>query len=98
MLALVVAVSGLAIAITAPASAAPGGSGDDGEGGTKSLIETLDAASRGYVEAREALDRSKKRETELTAKVKELDAELGPRQAAVDEIIQQSYRTGRLGP
>jgi hypothetical protein len=96
-LALLVAVSGLAVALATPASAAPGDSGDDGEGASKSLIEQVEAASRGYVEAKEALARSKKRQGELGAELKRLDAELGPKQARLDEVIQQSYRTGRLG-
>jgi hypothetical protein len=104
LLAFVVAASGLAIVAPAPASAAPrpiaapGDTGDDGEGGSKSLIKQLEEASRGFVEAREALDRSKKRQAELIALLKKVDGELGPRQAALDEIAQQTYRTGRLGP
>jgi peptidoglycan DL-endopeptidase CwlO len=98
-----VATSGLAVAVAVPASAgprplaAPGGTGDDGEGGSKSLIQALEAASRGFVEAQEALARSKTRQQQLAAKLKEIDAELGPRQAALDKIAQQTYRTGRLG-
>ncbi|MBM2618088.1 hypothetical protein JIG36_21255 [Actinoplanes sp. LDG1-06] len=98
LLALLVAISGLTLAVAGPASAAPGDTGDDGEGAPKSLIQQLQAASKGFVEAKEALARSKSRQAQLAAKVKELDAELAPRQAAIDEIIQQSYRTGRLGP
>jgi hypothetical protein len=104
VLSVLVATTGLALAAPHPASAAPrplaapGDSGDDGEGGSKSLIQQLEAASKGFVEAKEALDRSKKRQQQLTAKLKEIDTELGPKQAALDEIVQQSYRTGRLGP
>ena len=104
LLALLVAMSGLTIVTAGPASAAPaplaapGDNGDDGEGGSKSLIEQLEAASKGFVEAKEALDRSKKRQAELTALLKTIDAELAPRQDALDEIAQQTYRTGRLGP
>ncbi|MFD0518742.1 coiled-coil domain-containing protein [Paractinoplanes durhamensis] len=92
------ATAGLAMAIAAPASAEPGDTGDDGEGGSKTLIEQLEAASKGFVDAQEALAKSKKRQVELTAKVKELDTRMAPQQAAVDLIIQQAYRTGRLGP
>jgi peptidoglycan DL-endopeptidase CwlO len=97
-LALIVATAGLAVTVAAPASAAPGDTGDDGEGGSKSLIEQVEAASKGWLEARAALAGSKKKQTELTAKLKQLDADLGPQQAAFDEIVQQSYKTGRLGP
>jgi len=98
LLALVVATTGLAVATATSASAAPGDSGDDGEGGSKSLIQQLDVASRGFVEAKEALARSQKRQAELTAAIVRLDTELGPRQAAVDKIVRQSYTAGRLGP
>jgi len=102
VLAVLIATSGLALAAPAAAAprpfAAPGDSGDDGEGGSKSLIQQLEAASKGFVEAKEALERSKKRQQQLTAKLKEIDTQLGPKQAALDEIVQQSYRTGRLGP
>jgi hypothetical protein len=104
VLAALVATTGLALAAPAPASAAPrplaapGDSGDDGEGGSKSLIKQLEAASKGFVEAKEALERSQKRQQQLTAKLKVIDTELGPKQAALDDIVQQSYRTGRLGP
>ncbi|MEU4215702.1 hypothetical protein [Actinoplanes sp. NPDC026623] len=104
VLAALVATSGLALVAPSPASAAPrplaapGDSGDDGEGGSKSLIEQLEAASKGFVEAKEALARSKARQQQLIDKLKEIDTELGPRQAALDDIVQQSYRVGRLGP
>jgi hypothetical protein len=98
LLALIVATTGLAVVTATSASAAPGDSGDDGEGGSKSLIQQLDAASRGFVEAKEALERSKKRQAGLTAAIAKLDTELGPRQATVDKIVRQSYTAGRLGP
>jgi peptidoglycan DL-endopeptidase CwlO len=97
-LALLVAVTGLAFAVASPASAAPGDSGDDGEGGSKTLIEQLEAASKGFLEAKDALAKSKTRQTQLTARLKQLDTELGPRQAAVDVIIAEAYKSGRLGP
>jgi hypothetical protein len=97
LLALLVATTGLAVAISMPAVAAPGGSGDDGEGGSKTLTQQLESASRGYSEAKEALERSKTRQRQLTALLKQLDAQLGPQQAVLDGIVQQTYRTGRLG-
>ena len=103
-LALLVATSGLAVAISTPASAAPrplaapGDAGDDGEGGSKSLVDQLEAASRGFLEAKDALAASKKKQQALTAKLKEIDAQLGPQQAALDQVVNQTYKTGRLGP
>ena len=54
-LALMVAATGLAVTVAGPASAAPGSTGDDGEGGSKSLISQLEAASRGYLDAKRDL-------------------------------------------
>ena len=96
--------SGLVLVGAGPSSAAPGplaapgDSGDDGEGGSRSLVEQLEAASRGFLEAKEALERSKQRQRQLVAKLAEIDAVVGPKQAVLDQIVQQSYRTGRLGP
>ncbi|WP_199516970.1 coiled-coil domain-containing protein [Nucisporomicrobium flavum] len=104
VLAVLAATTGLALVAPAAATAAPrplaapGDSGDDGEGGSKSLVEQLEAASKGFVEAKEALDRSKRRQQQLATRLKEIDAELGPKQGALDDIVRQSYRTGRLGP
>jgi hypothetical protein len=104
VLALLVAVSGLAVASAVPASAtprplaAPGGSGDDGEGGSKSLTDQLESASKGFLEAQEGLARSQKRQQELAVQLQRIDAQLAPRQAALDKVVAQTYRTGRLGP
>ena len=92
LLALVVALSTAVVVVSGPAAAAPG----DGEG-SKTLLDQLAAASRGFLEAREALTRSQQRQRDLTARLKELDAELGPRQVALNHIAAQTYRTGRLG-
>lgn len=105
VLALLVAATGLllgaapgaASAMPAPL-AAPGSDGDDGEGGTKTLVEQLEAASKGYVEAQEKLAASKKRQQELTTGLTALEARLGTKQAALDELVRRTYQTGRLGP
>ena len=103
-LALLVAASGLAVATGTPALAvprplaAPGDTGDDGEGGAKSLVDQLEAASRGFIQAKDALASSKKKQQDLIAKLKEIDAKLGPQQAALDQVVNQTYKTGRLGP
>jgi hypothetical protein len=81
---------------SAPLSRAP--AGQDDEGGTESLRKQLDDASRGYLEAQEALEASKKRQGELNEHLKTLDAELVTRSAAMGEIADGAYRAGRLGP
>lgn len=103
LLALLVAACGLAVAPT-PATAAPrllaapGDSGDDGEGGSASLIEKLEKASKGFVEAKAKLKKSKEQQAKLDADLKRLDAALGPQQKALDEMAAQAYTTGRAGP
>ncbi len=95
LLALLIAVAGFAVAPAGPAAAA---SGDDGEGGSKTLVEQLDAASRGFLTAKDALATSQRRQAELTATLRQLDAQVGPRQGALSQVAGQAYRTGRLGP
>ncbi|MEV6306166.1 hypothetical protein AB0M02_42610 [Actinoplanes sp. NPDC051861] len=102
VMALLVAVCGLAVT-TSPATAAPrllaapGDSGDDGEGGSKSLIEQLEDASSGFIKAKAALKKSKEQQAALTAELKRLDSQIGPQQDVLDEIAQQAYTSGRLG-
>jgi hypothetical protein len=106
ILALLVAAAGLAVVtapsasaapIAAPVTAPPTGPKDD-EGGTKTLTDQLEAASTGYVEAQDALDGSKKRHQGLTTAITKLDAELAIREQAIGDIVNESYRAGRLGP
>ncbi|GIF15211.1 coiled-coil domain-containing protein [Actinoplanes teichomyceticus] len=103
VLALLVAACGLAGAASPAAAvprplAAPGESGDDGEGGTKTLLDKLDDASKGYVTAKAKLKTSKEQQTRLAAELKRLDAALGPQQQALNQYAEQAYTMGRLGP
>jgi hypothetical protein len=84
-----------AAGFASPARAAPG---DDGEGGSKSLTQQLDAASRGYLDAKDQLAASKKRQADLAVRLAQIDAQMAPRQAAVDQVVRESYQAGRLGP
>src|SRR5438309_1497956 len=92
---------GVATAPVSPASAtAPAGllaaaPGDD-EGGTPKLRAQLHAASKGWLEARTALNRSVNRQQQLTAQLKTINTELDVRDAKVGEIAGVAYRTGRL--
>ncbi|MFF5171828.1 coiled-coil domain-containing protein [Micromonospora sp. NPDC000089] len=72
--------------------------GDDDEGGSPSLRAQLDAASKGWLDARAALDRSTQRQKQLDAQLKTVETELGSRTDKVGEIAGLAYRTGRLGP
>ncbi len=99
---LVLALS-VALAPFSPATAAPPGlraaaPGDvDDEGGTPALRAQLEAASKGYLDAKAALDRSVKRQKQLADQLSSTEEQLGERSAKVAEIAAQAYRTGRLG-
>lgn len=93
--ALIVALLAAALALTGfgvPRFAAP----TDDEGGTASLREQLDAASRGYLDAAAALAHSQKRQQELTAQLGGLEDELSSRTETVGEMATVAYQTGRL--
>ncbi|WP_446216320.1 coiled-coil domain-containing protein [Micromonospora sp. IBHARD004] len=93
---------GLATAPVGPAGAAPpagllaAAPGDD-EGGTPALRAQLDAASKGWLEAKTALARSAGRQKQLTNQLTTINAELSVRDTKVGEIAGVAYRTGRLG-
>jgi peptidoglycan DL-endopeptidase CwlO len=98
------AVIGPAVGPAMPAAAvpgspgSPGSSGADGEGGSRSLTQQLDAASRGYLEAKDRLAASKSKQAGLAVELQRIDAEMAPRQTAFDQAVRQSYQAGRLGP
>ncbi|MEU4780989.1 hypothetical protein [Micromonospora sp. NPDC023633] len=94
-------------AAVAPVTAAPAAAttragllaaapGQDEEGGTPALRAQLEAASKGYLDAKRALDTSTKRQQQLTAQLKTTEVELTARTANVGEIAGAAYRTGRL--
>jgi hypothetical protein len=93
---------GLGLAPVTPAGAAPPAArlaaapGEDEEGGTPALRAQLEAASKGYVEAKTALDRSVKRQKQLGEQLKTVEAELATRSATVGRIAGVAYRKGRL--
>ena len=68
----------------------------DPEGGSQTLREQLDAASRGYLDAKAKLDSSRKRQQQLSASAKTVEAELTVRGAAVAELAEAAYRVGPL--
>ncbi|MGC4862186.1 coiled-coil domain-containing protein [Micromonospora sp. DT68] len=101
--ALIVMMFTLGVAIPAgAASAAPPATqraaapDNDEEGGTPALRAALDAASKGYLDAKRALDTSIQRQQQLAAKLKTTEAEMDERSGKVGEIAGVAYRTGRL--
>ncbi|WP_200213971.1 coiled-coil domain-containing protein [Micromonospora coerulea] len=93
---------GVATVPVGPAAAAPrtgllaAAPGDD-EGGTPALRAQLDAASKGWLEAKASLARSVSRQKQLTDQFTTINAELSVRDSKVGEIAEVAYRTGRLG-
>jgi len=70
----------------------------DDEGGTDSLRKELDAASKGWIDAKAALDHSKGRQKKLSEQLDTVGAELEQRNRNVGHIVDRAYRNGRLGP
>ncbi|SCE98428.1 coiled-coil domain-containing protein [Micromonospora chokoriensis] len=101
--ALIVAMLALGVALPAgTASAAPptgqraAAPDSDEEGGTPALRAQLEAASKGYLDAKRALDTSVQRQQQLTTQLKTIEVELDQRNGKVGEIAGVAYRTGRL--
>jgi hypothetical protein len=84
-----------------PAAAAPTPtpkpSGTDDEGGTPTLREVLEAAARGYLDAKAKLENSKKRQIELTLQLKQVEDRLAALVVEIGQVAAVAYRTGRLG-
>ncbi|MCM0677578.1 hypothetical protein NCC78_23235 [Micromonospora phytophila] len=106
MAALIAATLALGAAVT-PVTAAPAvaaartgllapAPGQDDEGGTPALRAQLEAASKGYLDAKRALDTSVKRQQQLNTQLKTTESELTERSSKVGEIAGVAYRTGRL--
>jgi hypothetical protein len=74
------------------AAAAPG----DAEGGSASLREQLDAASKGFIDAQTALNNSTRRQKELTNHLATIENDLKARNQTVGQLADVAYRTGRL--
>ncbi|MFC0533207.1 coiled-coil domain-containing protein [Phytohabitans kaempferiae] len=77
-----------------PAAAAP----TDDEGGTATLRQQLDAASKGFIAAQDTLNKSKKRQQELTTQLAQLERDLVAKSEVLGEVANVAYRRGRLGP
>ncbi|MDM4720205.1 hypothetical protein QTQ03_11690 [Micromonospora sp. WMMA1363] len=93
---------GLGVAPVAPAAAVPparqaAAPGDDPEGGTPALRAQLEAASKGYLDAKRALDTSVKRQAQLAEQLKATETRLAEQTTRVGELAGLAYRTGRLG-
>ncbi|MFI6228775.1 coiled-coil domain-containing protein [Micromonospora echinospora] len=106
MAALVAATVALGVAaapaVVAPATAAPPltarAPGDDPEGGTPALRAQLEAASKGWLDAKDALAKSVTRQQKINEQLTTIEKDLAVRDEKVGVIAGLAYRTGRLGP
>ncbi|HYN96115.1 MAG TPA: hypothetical protein VES42_19900 [Pilimelia sp.] len=80
-----------------PVTAAPA-PGQDDEGGSNTLREQLDAASRGFLAARTAMAASQRRQAQLATRLGTVEKELAARSAVVGRLVGVAYRGGRKGP
>ncbi|WP_213453073.1 coiled-coil domain-containing protein [Rhizomonospora bruguierae] len=82
-----------------PALAEPNGTtaGTDDEGGTKNLRQALEAANRGWLDAKAALEQSKKKQIELQLKLSQVQQRLDGLMAGVGQVAVNAYRSGRIG-
>jgi hypothetical protein len=66
------------------------------EGQNQQLIQNLEAAARGYLEAQEALENSKARQIVLRKELTQAQAQLAPLRKEVGAIAAAAYTNGRL--
>ena len=91
----------LGLAVASPAVAAPGPTPTPAppkEGGNELLQDAIERTSRAFVEAKNAVADSRKKQAALNQEIARLDvrkAALAPQAA---EIARHSYKTGRIGP
>jgi peptidoglycan DL-endopeptidase CwlO len=81
--------------VAAARAAAPGA---DPEGGTKELRDQLDAASRGFLDAKAKLASSQQRQRQLTADLTRIEAQVAEQTETLGELAGLAYRSGPLGP
>ncbi|HET8684943.1 MAG TPA: hypothetical protein VFM54_24185 [Micromonosporaceae bacterium] len=69
----------------------------DPEGGSKTLRDQLDAAARGYIDAKARYDFSKRTQAVLVERIRTTELRLALIVEQVSVVAAASYRTGRLG-
>ncbi|GAA0930586.1 coiled-coil domain-containing protein [Virgisporangium aurantiacum] len=82
----------LAVFFATPAAAEP----DENGGTPDALRAALDSANRGYVDARNALDASRARQAELTAKIAETQQRVDALSVTTRELFVAAYRNNGL--
>jgi len=82
----------VAVFFAAPASAEP----DENTGTPDSLRAALDAANRGFVDARNTLDASRARQAELTAKITETQQRVDTLSVTTRGLLVMAYRNNGM--
>lgn len=93
LLAVLTVLLSLAFFAADPAVAEPG----DSEGGTAKLRTALDEATRGYLDAKNALAASQAKQKDLTNQLATLQTRYADATKAVGQVADAAYRSGRLG-
>ncbi|PWU47298.1 hypothetical protein DLJ46_15150 [Micromonospora globispora] len=96
VLAALAIVTGPTPAAAAPSTPTPSGHEEDGD--SPLITDVIEAANRGYLQAKAKLEKSKKRQLQLAMEVRRAEGDLAALQPQVAQIATQSYRTGRVGP
>ncbi|SCL18022.1 hypothetical protein GA0070624_1433 [Micromonospora rhizosphaerae] len=89
-------VTGPTPATAAPSTPTPSGHGEDND--PPLITDVIEAANRGYVQAKAKLAKSKQRQLQLALEVNAAQNQLEALRPQVNQIAAQSYRTGRIGP
>jgi len=79
----------LLLGVATPAAADP----NEGQG---TLTEKLEAASRGYLDAKAKLEKSQQRQKELAAQLSTVESGIESQSAAVQELARNAYQAGTL--
>ncbi len=82
----------LAVFVANPAAAEPG----ENAGAPKTLKDELEAANRGFLEAKGLLDASRARQAELNTKIADLQARIGATKEATAGLLLMAYRNNGL--
>jgi peptidoglycan DL-endopeptidase CwlO len=93
-----ITVAAPASAVSPPSAIRAQAAPNDPEGGSDTLRKQLNAASKGYLEAKAALARSTARQKQLAAHLAAIEKDVAARSDTVDDLAVAAYRMGRLGP
>ncbi|MDG4763544.1 hypothetical protein O7632_05385 [Solwaraspora sp. WMMD406] len=96
--ALVAVTALLAGGLVAPSSAAAAPSTPEGEGAPPLLSEVLDSTGRGFVEAKAAVEESRKRQLQLSLELEKVEDRLAALTPQIGQVASNSYRLGRITP